>query len=172
MSAAHATDASLLNDHPEWRLLSQQPYNVLIEGPVTATDAVLRLLKPYIRGPMVWQRPPAALDLPWGEAGALILTDAAALSREEQRRLLDWMNDTGSRTQIITTAANPLFAFVAAGLFDASLYYRLNVLLLRVAWPVQRGLPSDDAGPASAMDGERRCRTTRATIRAEIHHDS
>ena len=34
--------------------------------------------------------------------------------------------------QVISTTAIPLFALVARKLFDASLYYRLNVFLLRV----------------------------------------
>lgn len=137
MIAALATDASLLNGYDiEWRLLSQEPYNVLVEGPVAATDAVLRLLRPHIREPIVWHRPAATLDLPSGETRTFILRDAAALSRPEQRRLSDWMRDMGSQTQVVTTAWCPLFALVATGRFDAALYYRLNVLLLRLAPPV------------------------------------
>ena len=138
MIAAPATDASLLDGYDtEWRLLSEQPYNVLLEGPVTATDAVLRLLRPHIREPIVWHRPPATLELPSGETRTFILRDAAALNRAEQRRLLAWMRDMGSQTQVVTTAWCPLFALVATGRFDAALYYRLNVLLLRLTPPVQ-----------------------------------
>jgi hypothetical protein len=134
MSAAPATDAPPLDgDHTEWRLLSERPCNVLLEGAVPATDAVLRLWHAHICEPIAWHQPPAPLDLPSSEAGALILRDATALNRDEQRRLLAWMDGMGSRTQVITTASCPLFALVAAGLFDAALYYRLNVLLLRVA---------------------------------------
>jgi hypothetical protein len=133
MSAA-TTTASLLNGYrTEWRSLSQRPCNVLIEGTVGATDALLRLLQPHIREPIAWHRPGTPLDLPSAETRALILRDAVALSRDEQRRLLAWMGDTGSRTQIISTTARPLFALVGGGLFDAALYYRLNVMLLRVA---------------------------------------
>ena len=145
MSAAPVTDASVLDGHhTEWQLLRERSCNVLLEGTVTATDAVLRLLKPHIREPIVWHRPTATLDLPSGETRALILTEAAALSRNEQKRLLAWMGDAGSRTQVITTASCPLFPLVAAGVFDAALYYRLNVLLLRVTAPFQPGLLDDD----------------------------
>jgi len=42
--------------------------------------------------------------------------------------------------EIITTASCALFPLVEAGVFDAALYYRLNVLLLRVSSPFQSGL--------------------------------
>jgi Sigma-54 interaction domain len=133
MIGAPATDALLLDSyHTEWRLLSEQSCNVLIEGTVGATDAALHLLQPHIQQPIVWQRPTATLELPPDETRTLILADAAALSRDEQQRLLAWMDDMGSRTRIISTSPHSLFALVDAGCFDASLYYRLNVLLLRV----------------------------------------
>jgi hypothetical protein len=91
----------------------------------------------------VWHRPPAPLELPSGETRALILRDAAALSGHDQRRLLEWIGG-GSRTQIISTTERPLFALVASGLFDAALYYRLNVMLLRIGAPYPPGLPRDD----------------------------
>jgi sigma-54-interacting transcriptional regulator len=138
MTTAVVTDAPLLAGfYTEWRLLSEQPSNVLLEGPDPATDAVLRLLERDIREPIVRHRPPATLVLPGRETRALILMDAAVLSRDEQRRLLAWMGDTGSSAQILTTASRPLFALVEAGMFDPVLYYRLNVLLLRITSPFQ-----------------------------------
>ena len=133
MIPAPATDALFLDvSHPEWRLFSEQPYNVLLEGTVAATDAVLRRLQPHIREPIAWYQPPATLELPRGETRALILKNAAALSSSQQRHLLAWMQETGSRTRIVSTSPRPLFALVEAGCFDAALYYRLNVMLLRV----------------------------------------
>jgi DNA-binding NtrC family response regulator len=45
--------------------------------------------------------------------------------------LLAWTGESGWRTRIISTTPRQLFALVASGLFDAALYYRLNVMLLR-----------------------------------------
>ena len=136
MITAPATEALLLERyHPEWRRLSEQPCNVLIEGTVTATEAALQLLQPHIHEPIASHRPPGLFELPRTETRALIVRDAAGLSSHEQRRLLAWMGSAGSRAQIITTASCPLFALVEAGRFDAALYYRLNVLLLRVKPP-------------------------------------
>jgi Sigma-54 interaction domain len=146
MRAATAPDVSALDSYrTEWRSLSEHPYNVLLEGAATATDAALHLLQPHLRQPIVWQRPHAPLDLSGVEARALVLRDAAALSGDDQRRLLAWIDHTGSRTQIISTTERPLFALVAEGLFDAALYYRLNVMLLRVGSPNRLGSPVNDA---------------------------
>jgi len=134
MSVATVTDVSLLALYRTGlRLLREHPCNVLVEGAGNATDAVLCRLQRHLREPIVWYQPPAPLDLPGGETCALILRDVATLSRHEQRRLLEWTGERGSRTRIISTTPRPLFALVASGLFDAALYYRLNVMLLRVS---------------------------------------
>jgi Sigma-54 interaction domain len=151
-------DASVLDGYDtEWRILSEQPCNVLVEGTVADTDVVLRLLRPHIREPIVRHGPPAALDLPVGETRALVLTHAAALSRNDQRRLLAWMDGQGSRAQIITTASRPLFALVVAGRFDAALYYRLNIVLLRVGAHRAPRLASR-ACPGASVSTYRPCR--------------
>ena len=126
---------------PNGGLLTEQPCNVLFEGSFPATDAFVRLLLPHVREPIVEHRPPATLNLPAGETGALIVRDAAVLSRDDQRRLAAWTGDAGSGAQIITTTSGRLFALVEAGVFDAALYYRLNVLLLRAPATFQSGLP-------------------------------
>jgi hypothetical protein len=89
-------------------------------------------LLPSTREAVVWHKPYAPLKLPDRTANTFILRNAASLSANDQERLLDWFGDTGWRTQIISTAESPLFTLVEGGLFDATLYYRLNVMLLRV----------------------------------------
>ena len=135
VATASEEDDVMIGHHMERRILTEHPRNVLVEGTAVGTDAALRLLQPHIREPIVWHQPSEPLDLPSGKTHALVLRDAAALSGDDQRRLLAWM-DTGSCAQVITAASYPLFPLVEAGLFDAALYYRLNVLLLRVDPPV------------------------------------
>jgi hypothetical protein len=133
MTGATAEDVSRLDTHEaESRILREHPHNVLIEGNAAATDALLRLLRAHFGGPIMWHQPHASLDLPGGDTRAPILRDAATLSVADQQRLLTWIDGAGSQTQIISMAERPLFARVADGLFDAALYYRLNVMLLRV----------------------------------------
>jgi len=113
-------------DATDW---CRSPRNLLLEGPRATTEATLRRLAPRLRGPVMWMRRGAAFALPQGEIGALILGDVEGLGPQEQTRLLTWI-DAHPRTTIVSTTAHRLFAFVVRELFDAELYYRLNVLLL------------------------------------------
>jgi Sigma-54 interaction domain len=122
---------------PYWQateslILQTRRLNVLIEGPVEATSAALVQMQPHIREPIVWKPPQAPLELPGSEASALILENIAALSAEEQARLLAWLGGHRTRPRVVSTTDRPLFAFVTRGDFDQRLYYRLNVVLLQV----------------------------------------
>ena len=111
----------------EWR---SPRHNVLLEGSEASTLALLRLLQPHLPAPVIRRGQGASLQVT-GDVGALILEDVGGLSAEEQARLLAWI-DCRPLTQIVSTSARPLFAFVRRGGFDASLYYRLNVILVEV----------------------------------------
>ena len=138
MSAAPSIDVSPLESYKsEWRAVRELRCNVLVEGENAVTKAVLRLLLPYAREPVAWHQSYAPLQLPERRTNTFILRNAASLSVNDQARLLDWSGDTHGRTQIISTAESPLFTLVECGLFDATLYYRLNIMLLRVG-SVQR----------------------------------
>jgi hypothetical protein len=65
---------------------------------------------------------------PAGRIGTLILHDVGALTHDEQGQLLNWLEQTGGRTQIVSTASAPLVPRVKAGLFFERLYYRLNTV--------------------------------------------
>jgi len=133
LSAGSATDVSPLDSFEcEWKVLRKHRCNVLVEGDGAATNTVLGLLLPYTREAVVWHRPYAPVELPDRATNTFILRNAASLSASDQQRLLDWLGGTGWRTQVISTAESPLFTLVECGLFDAVLYYRLNVMLLRV----------------------------------------
>jgi DNA-binding NtrC family response regulator len=62
--------------------------------------------------------------------GTLILEDVAALSRDQQTALLQWLEDVGRSVQIIATDTEPVFPLVEKGRFLDALYYRLNTVLL------------------------------------------
>jgi sigma-54-interacting transcriptional regulator len=131
-----ARDAWLLDQYQtEFTILRTRPLNVLLEGSVAATDAVVRLLWPHLRGAPVQRSAHTPLDLPNGETRGLILRDVAALSAGDQAQLSGWLATTGSHTQVISVTERPLFTRVAQGRFDAALYYRLNVLLWRLDPP-------------------------------------
>jgi len=55
MNTATATDVSWLESfQTEWRSLRACRHNVLLEGSLAATNAVLRLLQPHIGGLLAW----------------------------------------------------------------------------------------------------------------------
>ena len=111
------------------QLLRKHVFSVLLEGPSTATDAVLLLLQLELAAS---HQAGAPLVLPSNETRTLVVKDPCALTDEAQRGLLAWLGDANSARRIISTTVRPLFPLVADGRFDATLYYRMNVLLLRV----------------------------------------
>ena len=44
----------------------------------------------------------------------------------------DWMRGTDRPQQVVSLTTRPLFPLVTRGSFDEDLYYRLNVIMLRV----------------------------------------
>ena len=115
---------------PEWHSVSTWQHNVMFEGPEHATEALLLALEPYLRAPALWKRAPTQLQLPSAGGGALVVRNVGALGRQEQAALLRWLDV--ERKQVISTTAHPLFPMIAQGLFDEALYYRLNVMLVKV----------------------------------------
>jgi hypothetical protein len=133
MNAATLTNDSLPEVcQPEWGILTAQSHNVLLEGPVVDTHAALLRLQPHIRKPIAWGWPQPPLELPTKTAGALVLWDVEKLGLADQERLLLWLDESDTRVQIVSTTEQSLFPLVRDGLFNAKLYYRLNVILLRV----------------------------------------
>ena len=148
----------------EWRSICASRHNVLLEGPPACTDAVLHLLKPYLDKPVTSKRSGAPLELHTGQRGALVMHDIGAFSGVEQDRMLGWLDDPQSRTQVVCTTTEPLFPLVTRGLFDETLYYRLNVILLQLTRSPEttdRSLEASDecvvehdrASPASISQG-------------------
>ena len=143
MNAAAAPYIPLMDSYQtELGILRAPPANVLLEGPSAATDDVLLVLWPHLREPLVSNLAHAPLQLPDGPARPMILRNVAALTADDQTRLLVWLQGEGFGAQVVSTSERPLFALVAQGLFDAALYYRLNVLLLRVGPRIQPGRQS------------------------------
>lgn len=146
MTSARETDALQLHlSQTEWMVLRELQPNVLLQGPSAVTKAVVSLLHPRIAKPVTWHHPPDRLVLPGADTVALILTDVAALSGDDQRRLLDWSNDEGSRTRIVSMTERRLFALVESGVFSEALYYRLNLMLLTLGSRDVVDLQVDDA---------------------------
>ena len=127
-SASHPTTPSLRPD--EWQLLVTARPNVLLEGPLEVTDAIIREAMGWLAGPhAIWTGAPPVSDRP----ATLVVRSVSALDLEQQHALLNWLDAPGDRIQVISTTIDPLYPLVSRGAFLANLYYRLNVLLLDVA---------------------------------------
>jgi Sigma-54 interaction domain len=114
----------------EWERVTHNRHNLLLEGPARATETALSLLEPYFVKPVLLKRPGEPLVL---RAGCtLILQEAAALSADEQACLRRHLESSRPVPRVVSTASRRLFAAVERGLFDEVLYYRLNVMLLRL----------------------------------------
>jgi transcriptional regulator of aromatic amino acid metabolism len=107
-------------------------HNLLLEGPDASTDTAVLRLEPHLRKPVLWKRRGAPLEFPDEAVGTVILEDVGGLAVDDQARLLRWLDDTVPRSRIVSTTADSLFPLVARGLFDAALYYRLNVMLVQI----------------------------------------
>lgn len=112
----------------DWRRAAIAQHNMLLEGTAASIDAVLPILAPHLREPVWWQRRGIPLALPLETCGTLVLQNIAALDAHDQARLRVWCDDPARRTQVVSTTSYPLFPLVDCGVFDATLYYRLNVV--------------------------------------------
>ncbi|MEZ5714493.1 MAG: sigma-54 dependent transcriptional regulator [Paracoccaceae bacterium] len=114
---------------------------VLVTGPpgsgISKVAEVVHLMSPRGRGPFV-KRPaaglgPAELEALCREAegGALFLDEIAALGEAAQFALLERL-EQGAGTRVIAGTTADLGARVAEGGFNADLFYRLDVMRVRV----------------------------------------
>ena len=84
-----------------------------------------------LREPIASWSPGEPLDLPApAQTGTLILHDVGALSHDDQRQLLEWLEPPSRRVRVISTTSASLFPRVEAGAFSDMLYYRLNTMCL------------------------------------------
>jgi hypothetical protein len=102
--------------------------NVLIVGPADALSLVIGDLKSDATvecGGGRLQLPAAA-----SRPGTVVVRDVDVLTPVEQRRLLEWLDASSIRPQVVTTASVPLLPRVEARGFNDVLYYRLNTIYI------------------------------------------
>ena len=114
---------------------------VLVTGPpgsgISKTAEVIHLMSDTAKGPFV-KRPAAgleagALETLFAEAagGALFLDEIGAMAQTAQYALLERL-EQGAEARVIAGTTADLAAKVAEGAFSADLYYRLDVMRVRI----------------------------------------
>jgi hypothetical protein len=116
-------------DRSECGALLSQHVNVLIVGADREEiEAIVADVIPYTYSPrFTWPDVPALTP---GIACTVIVRGLIKLSAVEQEFLQKLLNQRICPLQIVSTAASTVFDEVERGAFPATLYYRLNVLLL------------------------------------------
>jgi hypothetical protein len=106
--------------------------SLLLQGSPPATErALARLSAPPARA-TVCRRCGEALTLDANPGSTVIFQDVDTLTETDQRSLKLWLERLPAGTRIVSTARASLYSLVERGLFDAELYYRLNVVMLSV----------------------------------------
>jgi hypothetical protein len=118
----------------DWRIARAARVNLLVIERDAAVVQLLNQLLPDLNEPVAHWRPGQRLELPpTHRAGTMVLYNVGALAADEQRRLLEWLDASDGRTQVVSTASESLLPSVMAGRFLDTLYYRLNTIYLNGA---------------------------------------
>jgi hypothetical protein len=106
--------------------------NVLIVGPESLVRSALGLATSELKADATVQCGHDRLQLPApaSPASTVVVRDVDILTPGEQRRLLEWLGSSNTRTQVVSTASVPLLPLVEASSFDDTLYYRLNTIYI------------------------------------------
>jgi hypothetical protein len=107
----------------DWSIVRQERLHALLIGSHAEAAAVLSRVFSDVRWSLALWSPADGAVRSYGQT--MLVRDAQDLSDAQQQQLLSWM-DRHPATQVISVASQPLFPLVSAGLFRATLYYRLN----------------------------------------------
>jgi hypothetical protein len=114
-------------------LMGMPRVNLLLIGIDGGVWNVLETLLPDLAKPITSWFPGQLFALPSSaRGGTIILHEVGALTHDDQRHLLDWLERADGRTQIVSTTSSPLLPRVHAGTFIDTLYYRLNTVCVDV----------------------------------------
>jgi len=111
--------------------------NLLLIGTEAAVTKLVCSLWATFDEPLMIRRSGDLLRLPPSSepVGTMIIHGLETLTDYEQRALKDWLVVRDGRTRVISTASTSLLPMVEAGVFNDSLYYRLNVVCIDLNTP-------------------------------------
>ena len=113
------------------RTVKEARPNVMLVGAPAAASRMVGALSIDLRRRIVEGR--ATEPEAWPRDGAsTFLRDIEALSLAQQQHLIEWLDEQPHRTHLIAVVGRSLYPDVKQGRFLDSLFYRLNVLQLRL----------------------------------------
>lgn len=109
--------------------------NLLLVGTEPHVVKLVSLLVPDANPSVMIRRQDGQLLLPpvTARPSTVVVRDVDALTVDEQRTLLAWLDAGESRTQVVSTASAPVLPLVEAGAFNDALYYRLNTVYINLS---------------------------------------
>jgi hypothetical protein len=130
--------------HDDLVALGMPRVNMLFVGRDRVTRSIVDRLLLDLGDPITsWHPGEMIPPIRQGQGGTLILHDVSGLDAEQQRDLLDWLDQDAGRTQIISTTPVGLVARVHIGTFIERLYYRLNTICVDAGVPGAPGATQD-----------------------------
>ena len=119
--------------YEDLRRMGMPRVNILLMCTPSITGNIVGMLLQKRQEPAASWRPGEGLLLPLVKGSAtMVLHDVGSLTPGDQLRLLAWLEQTTTRAQVISTNSGPLFPLVQAGVFNETLFYRLNTVCLNV----------------------------------------
>lgn len=106
--------------------------NLLMIGSDRGTRNLIDNNLLHLEQPLSTWNPGERLVLPIAETGTLILHEVGSLPREDQLRLMSWMENAVGRVRVVCTSSESLMPRVESGSFIQTLYYRLNTVAINV----------------------------------------
>lgn len=108
--------------------------NVLLVGDEDSVYDALETMLGEVEHPVVVWTPGQALVLPlMPRGGTVVLNEVGALGSADQIAMLEWLEQTGGRAQVISTASTSLLPGLEDGGFLEGLYYRLNTVYVKLS---------------------------------------
>lgn len=115
--------------HMDLYQMNMRRSNLLLMGNAGVVEDALSRLAPELAEPVRTWQPSDPLELPApSQSGTLILREVGALPPIDQHRLLQWLELSMGRVQVVSTSSSRLLTMVDVGRFHETLYYRLNVM--------------------------------------------
>ena len=119
--------------HVDLLLMGMPRVNLLLIAPVGVVQFVLESLLLDLQEPIAeWHAGERLALPPADQGGTLVLHESSSLTRDDQVRLLEWLERADGRTQVVSTSSSALLPRVQAGTFIDTLYYRLNTVCVDV----------------------------------------